>query len=52
MGEAFDNNTARLAVVGEDPLLLSNQDPDKVSREIKQHLLHINLLVKELQGLI
>ena len=32
MGEAFDNNTARLAVVGEDPLLLSNQDPDKVSR--------------------
>ena len=35
MGEAFDNNTARLAVVGEDPLLLSNQDPDKVSRANK-----------------
>ena len=35
MGEAFDNNTARLAVVGEDPLLLSSQDPDKVSRANK-----------------
>jgi len=35
MGEAFDNNTARLAIVGEDPLLLSNQDPDKVSRANK-----------------
>ena len=35
MGEAFDNNTARLAVVGEDPLLLSGQDPNKVSRANK-----------------
>jgi len=35
MGEAFDNNTARLAIVGEDPLLLSNQDPDKVGRANK-----------------
>ncbi len=35
MGEAFDNNTARLAIVGEDPLLLSNQDPNKVVRANK-----------------
>ena len=28
-------NTARLAVVGEDPLLLSGQDPNKVSRANK-----------------
>ena len=35
MGEAFDNNTARLAIVGEDPLLLSNQDPNKVGRANK-----------------
>ena len=35
MGEAFDNNTARLAIVGEDPLLLSSQDPDKVGRANK-----------------
>ena len=32
IGNAFDKNTARLAVVGDDPLLLSNQDPRKVSR--------------------
>ena len=35
MGEAFDNNTARLAIVGEDPLLLSSQDPNKVGRANK-----------------
>ena len=32
IGNAFDKNTARLAVVGDDPLLLSKQDPKKVSR--------------------
>ena len=32
MGLAFDNNTARLAVVGEDPMLLSEQNPDFVGR--------------------
>ena len=35
MGEAFDNNTARLAVAGDDPMLLSEMDPDKVSRASK-----------------
>ena len=35
MGEAFDNNTARLAIAGDDPMLLSNIDPDKVSRANK-----------------
>ena len=29
---AFDANTARLAVVGEDPMLLSEQNPDSVGR--------------------
>ena len=32
MGEAFDNNTARMAIAGDDPMLLSEMDPDKVSR--------------------
>ena len=32
MGAAFDNNTARLAIVGEDPMLLSEQDPEDISR--------------------
>ena len=32
MGAAFDNNTARLAIVGDDPMLLANEDPEKVGR--------------------
>ena len=35
MGEAFDNNTARMAIAGDDPMLLSEMDPDKVSRANK-----------------
>ena len=32
MAAAFDANTARLAVVGEDPMLLSEQNPNSVGR--------------------
>ncbi|WP_455479614.1 aminopeptidase [Bartonella sp. B23] len=32
MAKAFENGAARLAVVGDNPLLLSNQDFDKVAR--------------------
>ena len=32
LGAAFDNNTARLAIVGDDPMLLANEDPEKVGR--------------------
>ena len=32
MGAAFDQNTARLAVVGEDPMLLSGQNADDIGR--------------------
>ena len=32
MGAAFDKNTARLAVVGEDPMLLSGQNVDYIGR--------------------
>ncbi len=35
MGEAFDNNTARMAIAGDDPMLLSDMDPEKVSRSNK-----------------
>ncbi len=35
MGKAFDANTARLAVVGDDPMLLAGEDPDKVGRANK-----------------
>jgi len=32
MGTAFDKNTARLAIVGEDPMLLSEQNADDIGR--------------------
>lgn len=35
VAKAFDANTARLAIVGDDPLLLSGQDAAKVSRASK-----------------
>src|SRR6476469_2496048 len=35
MAKAFSNNTARLAVVGDNPMLLSGEDPSKVARASK-----------------
>jgi aminopeptidase len=35
MGDAFDNNTARMAISGDDPMLLSGMNPDKVARANK-----------------
>ena len=35
MGKAFDANAARLAIVGDDPMLLAAEDPDKVGRANK-----------------
>lgn len=32
MAKAFSANTARLAIVGDNPMLLANEDPEKVSR--------------------
>jgi aminopeptidase len=32
MAKAFANNAARLAIAGDNPMLLSNEDPEKVSR--------------------
>ena len=35
MAKAFSDNTARLAIVGDNPMLLSEQDPAKVARASK-----------------
>jgi aminopeptidase len=32
VARAFDNNTARLAIAGDNPLLLAEQDPERVGR--------------------
>src|SRR5215475_1333860 len=35
MAQAFSSNTARLAIVGDNPMLLSGEDPTKVARASK-----------------
>jgi aminopeptidase len=35
MAKAFDGNTARLAIVGDDPMLLAGENPDQVGRANK-----------------
>jgi aminopeptidase len=35
VAHAFDENTARLAIVGDNPMLLADQDPSKVGRASK-----------------
>jgi len=35
MAKAFSENTARLAIVGDNPMLLSGEDPTKVARASK-----------------
>ena len=35
MAKAFDANSARLAIVGDNPMLLSGEDPAKVARASK-----------------
>src|SRR6266566_4613157 len=35
MAKAFSDNTARLAIVGDNPMLLSDEDPSKVARASK-----------------
>src|SRR3954462_10990391 len=35
MAKAFAGNTARLAIVGDNPMLLSDEDPTKVARASK-----------------
>ncbi len=35
MAKAFDNNAARLAIAADNPMLLANEDPDKVGRANK-----------------
>ena len=35
MAKAFSDNTARLAIVGDNPMLLSGEDPAKVARASK-----------------
>jgi aminopeptidase len=50
MAKAFSANTARLAVVGDDPMLLSAQDPAKVSRANKANSMAYQPALEKIAG--
>ena len=49
-GKAFAANTARLAIVGEDPMLLSEADPAKVARANKANSLAYKPALEKIAG--
>src|SRR5580693_7644435 len=50
MSKAFAANTARLAIVGDDPMLLSGQDPAKVSRASKANSIAYQPALEKIVG--
>jgi aminopeptidase len=50
IGKAFDANTARLAIVGDDPMLLSGEDPTKVARANKANSLAYKPALEKIAG--
>ena len=50
MARAFSENTARLAIVGDDPMLLSGQDPEKVARANKANSLAYKPALEKIAG--
>jgi aminopeptidase len=50
VAKAFDGNTARLAIVGDDPMLLANEDPAKVGRAAKANALAYEPALQKIAG--
>ncbi len=50
MAKAFSENTARLAIVGDDPMLLSGQDPEKVARANKANSVAYQPALEKIAG--
>ncbi len=50
VAKAFGANTARLAVVGDDPMLLADQDPAKVSRASKANSVAYQPALEKITG--
>jgi aminopeptidase len=50
MAKALGNNTARLAIVGDNPMLLSNEDPAKVSRASKANSIAYQPALQKIAG--
>ena len=50
MSKAFAANTARLAIVGDNPMLLANEDPAKVSRASKANSMAYQPALEKIVG--
>ena len=50
VAKAFDANTARLAIVGDNPMLLSGEDPAKVSRASKANSIAYQPALEKIAG--
>jgi aminopeptidase len=50
VAKAFDANTARLAIVGEDPMLLAEADPAKVARANKANSIAYRPALEKIAG--
>ena len=50
VARAFGANTARLAIVGEDPMLLANEDPAKVARANKANSVAYQPALEKIAG--
>ncbi|MDP4034472.1 MAG: aminopeptidase [Pseudorhodobacter sp.] len=50
MAAAFSANTARLAIVGDNPMLLAGEDPDKVARAAKANALAYRPALEKITG--
>ena len=50
MAKAFGDNTARLGIYGENPMLLSEQDPDKVARANKANSIAYRPALEKITG--
>jgi aminopeptidase len=50
VARAFDANTARLAIVGEDPMLLSSEDPAKAARANKANSVAYRPALEKITG--
>jgi aminopeptidase len=50
MAKAFEGNTARLAIVGENPMLLSGEEPTKVARASKANSIAYQPALEKIVG--
>ncbi|MCO5155298.1 MAG: aminopeptidase [Aquamicrobium sp.] len=50
MAKAFSQNTARLAIVGDNPMLLSGEDPEKVARANKVNSMTYKPALEKIAG--